>query len=509
MSRNLRYRADLDASGFEKGAKRVEKASANMTKKQSRSTRSMTQLAYAMDDAQYGFRGVQNNLQQLAVTMGASGPVIIGVTAMLLAIRYAIDHWEDFADAGQTAINKVADEFGKGQGPLGKMYVLTGLLQGATTEAEAAKYAIDQLGITDDQLGNLEEYQQYQVAIAKLKAIEVAMSQLVTDELKKQVMLRKPEKSFWEQMKVIWNDFIDNPLEALKGGETLNDMIDQQLDGSEDNMRTYLDTAKNMINELFAQFPKLNEYLKKDKSDKSGRPKKASFLVNPKDVDKAQKAIERYIEKIKDVGRSKEDVEFDKFQEDIAAIEFLFKQGIITLDEYLKRLENLSKAYDNVGESSKKGKDELSEADQILNAGLANMISGFAQAAGKGEDVGKALLGGIGNTLIQLGGMLVVTGIGVEAFKKSLQSLQGIPAIVAGTAMIAAGAAFASAANKAGGGTGRAAGTPSQSATGSSAPLTIEAGRITGSRGLRSSTTRGEDIRYNQQVAQDNYQGYS
>ena len=32
----------------------------------------MTQAAYAIDDMQYGFQGVQNNLQAIAVSMGAS-----------------------------------------------------------------------------------------------------------------------------------------------------------------------------------------------------------------------------------------------------------------------------------------------------------------------------------------------------------------------------------------------------------------------------------------------------
>ena len=31
----------------------------------------MTQAAYAIDDMQYGFQGVQNNIQAMAVSMGA------------------------------------------------------------------------------------------------------------------------------------------------------------------------------------------------------------------------------------------------------------------------------------------------------------------------------------------------------------------------------------------------------------------------------------------------------
>ena len=45
-----------------------------------------TQLSYAIDDMQYGFRGVQNNIAQVALMMGAGGPLMIGITLLLVTI---------------------------------------------------------------------------------------------------------------------------------------------------------------------------------------------------------------------------------------------------------------------------------------------------------------------------------------------------------------------------------------------------------------------------------------
>ena len=91
---NLRYKVDADTSGFEAGMNRVNSASKKSVGSVKRQSRSFTQLAYALDDAQYGFRGVQNNLQQLAVTAGLSGPVILGITALLVVMSKVIDNFE-------------------------------------------------------------------------------------------------------------------------------------------------------------------------------------------------------------------------------------------------------------------------------------------------------------------------------------------------------------------------------------------------------------------------------
>jgi hypothetical protein len=78
---------------------------------------------------------------------------------------------------------------------------------------------------------------------------------------------------------------------------------------------------------------------------------------------------------------------------------------------------------------------------------IHDALSGIGQALGshmtKGMDkFGHAILGTFGGILTQLGGLLITTGIGVEAFKESLKSINGTVAIGAGIALIAMGTAI-------------------------------------------------------------------
>ena len=91
---NLRYKVTADTKGFVQGMSVVDKSLRKTQGGVRRQSQGFTQLAYALDDAQYGFRGVQNNLQQIAVTMGLSGPVILGITALLVVIGKVVDNFE-------------------------------------------------------------------------------------------------------------------------------------------------------------------------------------------------------------------------------------------------------------------------------------------------------------------------------------------------------------------------------------------------------------------------------
>lgn len=73
---------------------------------------------------------------------------------------------------------------------------------------------------------------------------------------------------------------------------------------------------------------------------------------------------------------------------------------------------------------------------------VTDMLVGL-EGANAGAIAG-ALLQPFADTAIKLGEMLIAQGIGVEAFKKSLESLQGAAAIAAGTALVAVGSAMRS-----------------------------------------------------------------
>ena len=115
----LNYRITADASGFVKGANQAARAAKGVSGNTKKSSLAFTQLAYAMDDAQYGFRGVQNNLQAMAVQMGIGGPWIIAITGATIALNYLIENTDLFSMAtgrankeSQKFIDTLAEELG-------------------------------------------------------------------------------------------------------------------------------------------------------------------------------------------------------------------------------------------------------------------------------------------------------------------------------------------------------------------------------------------------------------
>lgn len=94
------------------------------------------------------------------------------------------------------------------------------------------------------------------------------------------------------------------------------------------------------------------------------------------------------------------------------------------------------------------------ELNTLINkstqSGIESLAEGIGTALATG-DIGAAVGGfvnAISGFLSQLGKLLIVQGVAVQAFQTSLDTLQGIPAIIAGGALIAASAAFKALAGK-------------------------------------------------------------
>ena len=90
-------------------ASKTSVAVTKLGKNQKRSNMAMTQAAYAIDDMQYGFQGVQNNIQAMAVSMGASGPLVIGLTLVTVAVGLLYKRFQKAqkeAKALQDALNE-------------------------------------------------------------------------------------------------------------------------------------------------------------------------------------------------------------------------------------------------------------------------------------------------------------------------------------------------------------------------------------------------------------------
>ena len=125
---------------------------------------------------------------------------------------------------------------------------------------------------------------------------------------------------------------------------------------------------------------------------------------------------------------------------------------------------------DKMMESVKSAMGDLSEGIQVLTIDLSSMLASsltdifgaVSEAIVSGDNVmealGSALLGTMGNIMVQLGQQVIATGAAIEAVKLALTSLGGLGAIAAGAALIAIGSMFKAGASKIGNSMGRGSG---------------------------------------------------
>lgn len=105
-------------------------------------------------------------------------------------------------------------------------------------------------------------------------------------------------------------------------------------------------------------------------------------------------------------------------------------------------------------------------ANNIIQNSLVQTFSGIGRAIGDAlvnggnlaQGLGRALLGGIGGMLTQLGTLAIGVGIGIKKIKLALASLNPAVAIGAGIALVALGSAFSAGAAKIGNSGGSSAG---------------------------------------------------
>lgn len=550
-------------------ATKTGNAVVKLGKKQKRSNMAMTQAAYALDDMQYGFQGVQNNIQAMAVSMGASGPVIMGLTLLVVTIGFVV---KQFQKAQKEAL-AVQKALGEKQGliatTLRHARVLKTTEEGTKAYTESLK-ALKANGF-DKATMSVDEYTEalirQKVVEAKLAANADKIKELLVQRIKAEEKLRRvtdnPIKASAmgagvgqagmtvEQLKNANKAAVTNAQGALDkinlklkesvqiGGDLQAILNSTKVTGGNDDKagkdgekdgvlyshgflkavsgadvskiygKSLTDGIKNSLELMKAQGSSKEELLNAELKQLEAADlgiyslEKQEEILHRIAVLKAQIANLPIMQDT-GVGLNADDVKFDKFKDDLAEVQQLMLNGVITFDEYIRRVENLSLAFDKVNEK----KEKTSAMDKVITDGITNLITGFAQAAGSGENIGAALLGGIGNTLMQLGGLLITTGLGIEAFKASLATLQGPVAIAAGVAMVAAGAAFATAAKKAGGGGG---GSSSSRGARSGNTSVVRPNPVRENARVRNSNLiiPMDMMRYGMQGADNNYSGFN
>ncbi len=125
---------------------------------------------------------------------------------------------------------------------------------------------------------------------------------------------------------------------------------------------------------------------------------------------------------------------------------------------------------------------KVAELNKALTAAITESLSDGTQAftdmlfgleGADASSILSALLQPFANTAKQLGEMLVAQGVAVEVFKKSLDNLQGAPAIAAGMALIAISSAISSGIKSLGASAGSSASSASAGSSGASTDTNI------------------------------------
>jgi len=139
----------------------------------------------------------------------------------------------------------------------------------------------------------------------------------------------------------------------------------------------------------------------------------------------------------------------------------------------------------------------------ILNNGIISTFGNLGSAIGSAlangtsvaEAAGQSLLSSLGGILTQLGELAIATGVGIQAIKTALKSLNPVVAITAGVALVALGSLVKGKASKIGGGGGGSSATPNRRFGGTTAsiqsPSTQYTGNSNGPTSLKSMVAGG------------------
>ena len=445
MAEQLRYKVTADTSQFVQGMKQVQASSAKANKAVRNQGQAFTQLAYALDDAQYGFRGVQNNLQAIAVTAGASGPVVLGLTAIIVALGYVISNFES-ANKELVAAKKNFEELTK--------VILSSdeqiIKDGATIQEQNKK--------------TLSQLQKQLEAGRKLSYTTKTGKAVFIDLTEKEIKALQDQITELEGVIGKNSTLIKQAKDRIKYAKEL-----QRIKDSEDIAEFAIDPpdAENPYDEL--------------KFDDSGNPlggDRTPFASLYDDIKEASDALDELAD-----SEAWDDLESALIQVGSKYAGLTTKQA-----QALKTLE-----------------EDLNNAVKSMIAGaITDLAYALGESLAGEKDFGQEFLKIIGSFMAQLGSLMIAVGVAMIAFNAGLASLNPAVLIGAGVALVAAGAAVTSFAKggikKNSSSSGGGGGTPSASVT----PTGVQG---VGSGGGIVGVVRGDDLRLLNERQSDTYRG--
>ena len=467
----LRYKVTADTKGFVNGMKQVQTATQRSVKNTGKQSRAFTQLSYALDDAQYGFRGVQNNLQQIAVQMGLGGPLILGLTALLVVLGRITDNKEKMKAFWTAFIG----------------HTKSAVREAKKLTEELRKHL--KFDLTKDQTTIIKAQNALNVENRAIKLLE------------KKLKINKTLLYINKRGQAVYREITDDEKASIQ----------TQIDLHKENA-IY---AKIERDDAILRADLIEKALKKEKLLTAQKKKQAEYAksIAGKDLFGGGKlqlgtgfnTLLGVLPTLSEAG--------EKFG---LGLSNTFSSLGQQIGDFTKGFRNnmsiVSGSFTKVTEDAKKNKEKWAQITAELNASLNGVISGgianFASIIGESlvfpENVGKNLMSGIGKLMVAFGGALIAWGIGWKYFKDAPKDPTGT--IIAGAALIVAGAAISAVASKAASFTGGSGSSTSSPFTASVTPSSVQG---SGSGGQLVATVRGQDLRFILQGANDNYTAFN
>ena len=488
----LLFHLEADTKGFVKGMDKVNKSTASLNQNVKKNSRAFTQVAYALDDAQYGFRGVQNNIQYLAVTMGLGGPLILGITALTIALNSAIENWHKFGDEAQGAIAKA---LAGNQGGIAKGQIFAEVLRLTKVGTDENTYALQQLKSLgfDPVNESLAEFLRLQSAKIRLNAVEQAGSQLIAKELgniiEKQSLLQRV--AVGDKTAIV--EVLFRGLGNFHAG--LNS-INKSIGKSRDKVTEVTEQIANNVTSILGEDGVAGFLLKGKSKGKDVLADYKSDLTHVLNILTAQ-------------GVSKKEIA----EAELSWLENMDKTKLSAkqLEDILKRTQvlttGLANGFYDVKEKAVDAGNEIGEAmGAALKTGISNAITGLAKTIGEtlaGEgDFGEKFLGILGSFMTAFGSAIIAIGVAALNLELALSSGQAWLAIGAGAALVVAGSVLSSLSSKGVDGKGSNA-SHSAATSSTTTPTSIQG---FGQSGSLVATVRGQELRFLLQGANDSYQ---
>jgi len=482
--------AKANLNGLKTAVKDTGQTFSGMAPKVANGSNALMQFSRIAQDAPFGIIGIGNNitatvesfgylkqatgstggaLKALGQSLAGTGGILLGVSLLTTGLTYlaqsglsvgdVIDKLRGNFNEFQNTLNKIATDSAKNSGQ--EIAGLNALISVAQDDVKSRK----------DRLTAVDELQsKYPAYFGNLDKEKILNGDLtgVTKELTKAIIARAEATAIADKIGELASKKLD--LEIKREKELINlQKTKKNVEDAEKNLKTTNNIAgagqraAGAAGAYALQLSKVEE-LNKGILDLQIQQDKLAGRLNDKTSEsiallekKAGKEVKTFVTP-QVSGIPQTIVPAPLFDVNQVAV---FNGQVDQFGNKIKELPGTIKASMNLARQAiRTGNEEMlialadfnSRASQIIENSISETFAGIGEAIGNAlasggsvlEGIGLSLLDSLGSLLVQMGKMAIQVGVGLLAIKTALKSLNPAVAIGAGVALVALGSLFSS-----------------------------------------------------------------